>query len=59
MPCSGVASGANAICNVTGCPIVDMKIADEPESFQNWSSVKFADKFLVFTNTESDKPPVA
>ena len=40
------------------CPILQLQITDQPESFPNWSSVKFADKYLVFTKTEVDKSPL-
>ena len=40
------------------CPILEIQITDQPESFPNWPSVKFEDKYLVFTKTEVDKPPL-
>ena len=46
------------VTDLRDCPVVEMKITDQPEVYTNWSSVEFSDKHLVFTKTEVDRPPL-
>ena len=47
------------ICGIhSECPIVDMKVTDNPEAFEGWEKIEFENKTLVYTKTEEDKSPI-
>ena len=46
------------VTDIRHCPVVEIKITDQLEVYPNWSSVEFADKFLVFTKADVDRAPL-
>ena len=52
-------TGNNMICgSYSECPIIDMKITDNPEAFEGWEKIGFENKTLVYTKTKVNKSPI-